>query len=134
MPVRKHLDRILPVLLPSGIPKRCFNLFFDTPRSLFAHNLSKVYGGATLVREISPEIRMRCRKNVSRPGFLPRNANQWHKAVSASLQASLAGTALNRWRSFLPSMVPAYQLACGLRIRRTRYHSNSNYRNTYFCS
>ena len=33
------------------------NLFFDTPRSLFAHNLSKVYGGATLVREISPETR-----------------------------------------------------------------------------
>ena len=48
------------------------NLFFDTPRSLFAHNLSKVYGGATLVREISPEIRMRCRKNFSRPGFLPK--------------------------------------------------------------
>ena len=48
------------------------NLFFDTPRSLFAHNLSKVYGGATLVRGISPEIRMRFRKNVSRPRFLPK--------------------------------------------------------------
>ena len=99
------------------------NLFFDTPRSLFAHNLSKVYGGATLVQEISPEIRMRCRKFNFRPCFLPRNANQGHKAVPASLQASLAGTALNRWQSYLPSMVPAYQLACGLRIRRTRYHS-----------
>ena len=48
------------------------NLFFDTPRSLFAHNLSKVYEGAALVREISPEIRMRCRKNDTRPGFLPK--------------------------------------------------------------
>ena len=45
-----------------GVSKNdVLNLFFDTPRSLFAHNLSKVYGGATLVREISPEIRMRCK-------------------------------------------------------------------------
>ena len=84
MPARKHLDRILPVLLPSGIPKRCFNLFFDTPRSLFAHNLSKVYGGATLVREISPEIRMRCRKNVSRPGFLPKYPDERREITLSS--------------------------------------------------
>ena len=84
MPARKHLDRILPVLLPSGIPKRCFNLFFDTPRSLFAHNLSKVYGGATLVREISPEIRMRCRKNVSRPGNLPKYPDERREITLSS--------------------------------------------------
>ena len=59
------------------------------------------------------------------PGIFLRNVAGRHKAVPASLQASLAGTALNRWRSFLPSMMPAYQLACGLRIRRTRYNSNS---------
>ena len=28
-------------------------------------------------------------------------------------------------RAFLPSMMPVYQLACCLRIRRTRYNSNS---------
>ena len=60
------------------------NLFFDTPRSLFAHNLSKVYGGATLVREISPEIRMRCRKNVSRPGFLPKYPDERHEITLPS--------------------------------------------------
>ena len=77
------------------------NLFFDTPRSLFAHNLSKVYEGAALVREISPEIRMRCRKNDTRPGFLPKYPDEKREIT-------------------LPSMVPAHQLACGLRIRRTR--------------
>ena len=72
----RHLDRLWAVLGLSSAQNQRFTLFFDTPRSLFAHNLSKVYGGATLVREISPEIRMRCRKNVSRPGFLPKNPDE----------------------------------------------------------
>ena len=60
------------------------NLFFDTPRSLFAHNLSKVYGGVTLVREISPEIRMRYRKNFSRPGFLPKYPDERREITLSS--------------------------------------------------
>ena len=63
---------------------------------------------------------MRCRKNVTHPGFLPRNADGRHKAGAASLQASLDGPALNRWQSLLPSMVPVYQSTCGVGIYAAR--------------
>ena len=43
-----------------------------------------------------------------------------HKPRSASLQVSLAGTALNLWRSFLTSMMLATQIASGGRICQRR--------------
>ena len=68
---------------------------------------------------------MKSEESLSCPGFLsrnpdekrkfrflsgnfPRNADRGHKAGMASLQASLAVPALNRWLAYLPSMVPAY--------------------------
>ena len=53
------------------------------------------------VREISPEIRMRCEKIILRPGFLPRNADGRHKGRFADLP-------LKRWLAYLPSMMSAY--------------------------
>ena len=84
MPARIHLDRICLFYCQAVSKNDVLNLFFDTPRSLFAHNLAKVYGGATLVREISPEIRMRCRKNFSRPGFLPKYPDERREITLSS--------------------------------------------------
>ena len=139
-----HLGHFLPIIL-----SRCVEEQHSSGES--PQKSGRDAEKTSIVRVFSPSIRMIYRKINFRPCLLPRNEDGYtinpfcpgiflrnvagrHKAVQASLQASLAGTALNRWRSFLPSMVLAYQLACGLRIRRTRYHSNSNYRNTYFCS
>ena len=85
--IGKHLDRLWAVLGLSSAQNQRFTSFFNTAWTLFAQNTAKVYCSSgvpphvpgwrpqksSAVREISPRIRMRCRKIVPRPGFLPRN-------------------------------------------------------------
>ena len=81
---------------------------WDTAWTLFAQNTAKVYSSSGIpprvpgwrqqkssaVREISPRIRMRCRKIVPRPGFSPemRTAQLIHSVRAFSLETWPRGT------------------------------------------
>ena len=64
---------------------------------------------SSLIRSFSPAARMRRGNAHFCPYCLSGNVTGWHKAIPASLQVSLAGIALNRWLSYLPSVVLADQ-------------------------
>ena len=106
--IGKHLDRLWAVLGLSSAQNQRFTSFFDTAWTLFSQNTAKVYCSSGIpprvpgwrpqkssaVREISPRIRMRCRKIVPRPGFSPemRTAQLIHSVRAFSLETWPGGT------------------------------------------
>jgi hypothetical protein len=128
-----HSQLIYQVSISQIAPDYFFRKLAEGVLSRSSPEKSPKSGQITLIHRTSPEKRLLSGQTIQRPGislkFLvtiskhntsDRYADYRHKSVPSSLQASLDGTDLNRWLSYLPSMVPAYQLACGLRICRTR--------------
>ena len=140
MRVWKHLGNFSPVVLVSGAQNRHFTSFFETPWTFLPRNVTEVYCYIKWAKDrlmvpgfgffacfgvpSGSNCSVLC-TDGQRGSIVPyRNAVKRHKAGPASPWASLAGLALNRWLSYLPSMVPAYWRACGGRICRTRHSVN----------
>ena len=102
-----------------------FTLFFDTACTLFAQNSAKVYCSSGVPPRVPgwrPQKSSAVREITQESGW---DAGKSPFARVFSPETRSATQLIHSVRSFFPSMMPDYQLACGLRIRRTRYNSNS---------